>query len=230
MGVHLDQLDRIGRGRRGHNGNQLGFGGAAGAEERPSLASTTASSFPPDRHPSVLSIGGSSDVGKPAPGSANHGSAPPKGTAAGRMVRQGQGKSGAGHLARHRPMAVPAQRHKVAHLGEGSEALILIGVQDGHDRAPLGDQRCQELGGHPFAVDDQPRQRARPGGLLVALQEGGCSLGQVQITAVRGGEEGMAFRVVQEQQRPAAQDLAGASDQAARDQVIGVHWLLVSIQ
>ena len=52
----------------------------------------------------------------------------------------------------------------------------------------------------------------------------------MQITSVRGGEERMTFCIVQEQQRSAAQNLAGESDQAARDQMIGVHRLLVSIE
>jgi hypothetical protein len=52
----------------------------------------------------------------------------------------------------------------------------------------------------------------------------------VQIASVRGGEEGMALRVMQEQQRPATQDLARAPDQAAGDQAVGVNGFLVSIQ
>lgn len=50
---------------------------------------------------------------------------------------------------------------------------------DGDDGAPLCHQRRQKLRRHPFAVDDESRQRGCPSRLLVALQEGGCSLGQV---------------------------------------------------
>ena len=45
-----------------------------------------------------------------------------------------------------------------------------------------------------------------------------------------GGEERMALGIMQEQQRPAAQYLAGTPDQAAWDQVIGVHRFLVPIE
>jgi hypothetical protein len=52
----------------------------------------------------------------------------------------------------------------------------------------------------------------------------------MEITPMGGGEERMAFAIMQEQQRSAAQDLARAPDQAAGDQMIGVHRFLVPIQ
>ena len=45
-----------------------------------------------------------------------------------------------------------------------------------------------------------------------------------------GGEEGMPAGIMQEQQCSAAQDLARAPDQAAGDQMIGIHRFLVSIE
>src|SRR5690242_7384069 len=51
----------------------------------------------------------------------------------------------------------------------------------------------------------------------------------MQIAPLGGGEKGMPLGIMQEQQRPAAQHLAGAPHQATWDQVIGVDGLLMSI-
>src|SRR5713101_2387880 len=86
---------------------------------------------------------------------------------------------------------------------------------------PWATKAERRLRRHPLPVDDQLRQSPGRRCLFVALQEGGSPFGQMEITPMGGGEERMAFAIMQEQQRSAAQDLARAPDQAAGDQTIG---------
>src|SRR6266700_1163933 len=120
------------RGSGGHDGNQLGFGGGrrrwggnpARLPPEPTLPCEIG--IPPLPIGGRLWRGGQQHLGAQVTDQ-RHG----KFQRLSWMIREGQRKAGARHLARHYPVAVPAQRDKVPDLSEGSEPLVLVGVQDG---------------------------------------------------------------------------------------------------
>ena len=84
------------------------------------------------------------------------------------MVRQGQSKAG---RATSRVTSPARSRHsgtKVPTVAEGSQSLILVGVQDGHHGAPLATNVARNSAAIPSRSTISRAPSARPGSLLVA--------------------------------------------------------------
>ena len=65
--------------------------------------------------------------------------------------------------------------------------------------------------------------------LFIPFQKYGDAHGEMLVSAMGGNAQGMAVLVVEQQQRPAAQDDAQTPDQPARDEHLTVDWFAMSI-
>lgn len=230
MRVGLSQFYGIGFRGRGDNGNECGFGGGWGSGSRhpvgfPPVSTRAHQVRIPTLH--LLALGRVIPERNPATKVTDECDGQRERLSRG--VGQGKGEACRGHLARHLPVAVMAQRHKLAHLREGSQSRILIRLENGHHGAPLSGKLMQEPASHSLAVDDESCHRLSVCRLVIASQQFRNAFRQVQVAPVSGGQMGMAEGIMQQQQGTSAQHFACPPDEPARKQMPAKDGFAVSI-
>jgi hypothetical protein len=129
----------------------------------------------------------------------------------------------------HGSLTIYRQGDKRTDIDEGIESSILVRLENSGHGTALGAQLCQEICCHRLAVDHKVVQMRRFSHLLVGYEHLGNALSQMQIAAMGGGKQGMSLFIVQQHQCTATGNLAEPSNQAARNQGLGVDRLAVPI-
>ena len=145
------------------------------------------------------------------------------------MIFTGQADASVRHFTDDLSVNISAQGHKSSHIRKRGEIPILIRLQDGDRMASLSMQAGEERGGHALAIYDHARDLAVSRVLFIPLQKCGDAHGEMLVSAMGSDEQGMAVLVVQQQERPAAQNHAQTPNQSAWDEHLTVDRLAVSI-
>ena len=145
------------------------------------------------------------------------------------MIFTGQADASVRHFTDDLSVNISAQGHKSSHTRKRGEIPILIRLQDGDRMASLSMQAGEERGGHALAIYDHARDLAVSRVLFIPLQKCGDAHGEMLVSAMGSDEQGMAVLVVQQQERPAAQNHAQTPNQSAWDEHLTVDRLAVSI-
>jgi hypothetical protein len=95
--------------------------------------------------------------------------------------------------------------------------------------ASLSMELRKEFGGHALAVHNHARDLTVPCVLFILLQKCGNTQGEMLVPAMGGDKQRMALLVVQQQERPAAQNHAQTPDQSAREEHLTVDRLAMAI-
>src|SRR6266852_4275914 len=88
---------------------------------------------------------------------------------------------------------------------------------------------AQERGCHALPIHNHADRWCLPFAVLIASQNLWECDGQVLISSIRRCQARMPLVIVQEHQRSAPQNFAGASNQSARNQLVSIHRLAMPI-
>src|SRR6266849_6072993 len=127
-------------------------------------------------------------------------------------------------------MTIYCERNERTDLGEAREPCVLVCFENGGHGTSSCTHLCEEVCGHGLAIYHEMGQVQGCSRLLITSEYMRNTSDQMQITAMRGGKQGVPLVVMQQHQCTTAEDFARATNKSSGNQRVCVDGFAMPVQ